>query len=43
LVAYKVGNNFKDSTGLVGLSFPSLAANPNPNFIQTLINNKYIN
>lgn len=42
LVTYEVGKNFESSGGLVGLSFPSLAINPEPNFLQTLINNKII-
>lgn len=43
LVAYYAPKNFEKPEGLVGLSFPKLARNPNPTFIQTLINNKIIN
>lgn len=43
LVAYYAPKNFENPQGLVGLSFPSLARNPHPTFIQTLINNKIIN
>ena len=43
LVAYYAPKNFEVPQGLVGLSFPSLARNPHPTFIQTLINNKIIN
>lgn len=42
LVAYTASNNFKDVEGILGLSFPILAKNPNPTFIQTLMKNKYI-
>ena len=37
LVAYDIDSNFKENEGLVGLSFPKLATNPNPTFIETLI------
>ena len=42
LVAYYAPQNFEKPEGLVGLSFPRLARNPNPTFIQTLINNNII-
>lgn len=42
LVAYEAPKTFEKPQGLVGLSFPTLARNPNPNFIQTLINHKIV-
>lgn len=43
LVAYQTNStNFDTMGGILGLSFPSLAVNENPNFINTLINNKII-
>lgn len=42
LVAYTAPKNFEQSEGLVGLSFPELARNRDPTFIQTLIDNKII-
>jgi len=38
LVAYTAPHNFWKAQGVVGLSYPSLAISPYPNFIQTLIN-----
>lgn len=43
LVAYHTTSiNFKKMGGIVGLSFQEVARNPNPNFINTLINEKII-
>lgn len=38
LVAYTAPHNFYKAQGVVGLSYPSLAVSPYPNFIQNLIN-----
>jgi hypothetical protein len=42
LVAYTAPRNFENAEGLLGLSFPQLARNKDPTFVQTLINNKII-
>lgn len=41
-MAYTAPKNFEKAQGLVGLSFPEIKVNPEPNFIQTLIKNKII-
>lgn len=42
LVAYSASQNFEAAEGLMGLSFPQLARNPHPTFLQTLIDNQII-
>lgn len=43
LVAYNTSTmNYDDVDGILGLSFPSLAINPKPGFLETLLTNKII-